>query len=435
MKTALKLLFIMVVLISCTQQNGLEKMNNIAEQFVKLTLKVGLYDEAVVDAYHGPEEWKPAEITDSAKAAYPKDEFLSSVDNLKSKLNSIKEDNLTNELKIRKRFLLKHLIALETKIKIIGNKKFKFDEESQLLYDAVAPHYSQEHFADVLNELDRLLPGQGDVAERFNKFRNQFIIKPELLDTVFTTAINEARKRTLKNIPLPPNENFVVGYVTGKPWGAYNWYKGNSFSLIEVNTDLPVYIDRAIDLACHEGYPGHHVYNTLLEENLLKKKGWVEFYIYPLFSPTSLIAEGSANFGIEVAFPGAERLKFEKSVLFPLAKLDSSKAELYYKALELYNKLNFARNEAARKYYDGKFSKDELKAWLVKYCLYTPERADKSIDFIDFYGSYVINYNYGLELCRNYINRNGGTSDNSAKRWHLFKQLISEPHTASDLVE
>jgi hypothetical protein len=53
-----------------------------------------------------------------------------------------------------------------------------------------------------------------------------------------------------------------------------------------------------VDLGCHEGYPGHHVLNALLEEKLTKGKGWVEFSVYPLFSPQSLIAEGSANYGI-----------------------------------------------------------------------------------------------------------------------------------------
>ena len=50
----------------------------------------------------------------------------------------------------------------------------------------------------------------------------------------------------------------------------YNWYKGNLRSVIQVNTDLPLAVDRAIDLACHEGYPGHHVYNALLEQRLVK---------------------------------------------------------------------------------------------------------------------------------------------------------------------
>ncbi len=168
-----------------------------------------------------------------------------------------------------------------------------------------------------LSKLDKLLPGSGDVSKRINDFKNNFIIPKEKLDTVFSAAIEECRKRTLQHMQLPSNENFKVEYVTNKPWGGYNWYKGNSYSVIQVNTDLPSYIDRAVDLASHEGYPGHHVYNTLLEKNLYRQKGWVEFCVYALFSPQSLIAEGSANFGIEVAFPGDSRIKFEKEVLFP----------------------------------------------------------------------------------------------------------------------
>ena len=112
---------------------------------------------------------------------------------------------------------------------------------------------------------------------------------------------------------LPP-EHFTVEYVTNKSWSGYNWYQGGFRSLIQVNTDLPIYIDRAVDLACHEGYPGHHVYNALLEQHLVKARGWLEFSVYPLFSPQSLIAEGTANYGIEVAFPGRDRIAFEQEV-------------------------------------------------------------------------------------------------------------------------
>ena len=31
--------------------------------------------------------------------------------------------------------------------------------------------------------------------------------------------------------------------MTNKPWGGYDWYKGNFHSVIQVNTDLPIYID------------------------------------------------------------------------------------------------------------------------------------------------------------------------------------------------
>ena len=89
-----------------------------------------------------------------------------------------------------------------------------------------------------------------------------------------------------------------------------------------MNLDFPVPLDRAIDLACHEGYPGHHVYNALLEQALVHDRGWVEISMYPLFSPQSLIAEGSANYGIDMAFPSAERTAFERDSLFPLAGLE-----------------------------------------------------------------------------------------------------------------
>ena len=62
----------------------------------------------------------------------------------------------------------------------------------------------------------------------------------------------------------------------------------------------------------------------------MRDRGWVEFTVYPLFSPQSLIAEGTANFGIEVAFPGDERVAFEREVLFPLAGLDPARADDYY---------------------------------------------------------------------------------------------------------
>jgi len=150
-------------------------------------------------------------------------------------------------------------------------------------------------------------------------------------------------------------------------------------------------------LACHEGYPGHHVFNALLEQNLVNGKGWKEFSVYPLFSPQSLIAEGSANYGINVAFPGAERIKFEKEVLFPLAGIDPNKAEQYYEIQELRAKLDYAGNEAARKYLNKEISREEAAKWLEKYLLYEPDRALQRTRFFDQYRSYVIILKYKAE--------------------------------------
>jgi hypothetical protein len=254
------------------------------------------------------------------------------------------------------------------------------------------------------------------------------VIPREKLDAVFTRAVADARARTLEHIALPDGESFTVEYVNDKSWSGYNWYQGGYRSLIQVNTDLPIFIDRAIDLACHEGYPGHHVYNSLLEKNLVRDRGWIEFSVYALFSPQSMIAEGSANYGIDLAFPGDERAAYEARALFPLAGLDGSGAAQYYAAFALFSKLAYAGNEAARGYLDGVFTADDAVEWLVTYALMSPERARQRVRFFDQYRSYVINYNLGRDLVAAYVERAGG------ERWAVFADLLSSPRLPSALV-
>ena len=200
-----------------------------------------------------------------------------------------------------------------------------------------------------------------------------------------------------------------------------------------MNTELPIYIDRAIDLACHEGYPGHHVYNVLLEKNLVRDRGWPEFSVYPLFSPQSLIAEGTANFGIEVAFPRAERAAFEEKVLFPAAGLDPSQASRYYEVLGLVDRLSYAGNEAARRYLNGEIDVKAAADWLEKYGLYSRPRAEQRLRFMDQYRSYVINYNLGKDMVAAYVAARGGTLNDSSRRWKVFEELISSPRLPSGL--
>ena len=409
-------------------------MDKIAEGYVKLVLNAGLQDPDFVDAYYGPKEWIPKRDSSVIGDSATIQNLYSDTDKLLDSLESLRNERASDIQVLRYKYLYKQLLAVKTKLFMIAGGKLSFDEETKALYDAEAPHFNNEHFQKILDQLDKILPGKGnDIEKRLEEFRKQFIIPKDKLPDVFDAAIKEARRRTLEHIKLPKNESFKVEYVTNKPWGAYNWYKGNSFSVIQVNTDLPIYIDHAIDIACHEGYPGHHVYNTLIEAHLYKDLGWVEFSVYALFSPQSLIAEGTANYGIEVAFPGRSRLTFEKNVLFRLAGLHPSDADKYYEVLKLTKKLDYATNEAARNYLDGKWTKKETKNWLVKYSLKTPADAEKTINFIEKYRSYVINYNLGKDIVANYIDRVGGVPENPELRWKIFKHILTTPQTASNL--
>src|SRR5438046_3106291 len=402
-------------------------VNEIAEAYVKLVLAMGEDDADYVDAYYGPPEWKKP-----SEKKKPLDAIALEATQLRDQLAkiSIPADEME---RLRRAYLTKQLSALQARVRILKGEHLKFDEESQALYDAVAPKFSDSHFQEILAKLEPKLPGEGPLLQRYENWRRAFVIPKDKLDKVFQLAIKACRERTAAHIEVPPSENFSVEYVTDKPWGGYNWYKGNYRSVIQVNTDLPVYIDRAIDLAAHEGYPGHHVYNALLEKNLVRDRGWVEFSIYPLFSPQSLIAEGTANFGREVVFTKPERLEFARTVLFPAAGIDPSRAEEFYAVQDLVKELNYGTNEAARRYVNGEIDANAAATWLQKYALMDEKRAKQSARFIEKYRSYVINYNLGEDMVRSYIEKRGGTEQQPEKRWHEFEQLLASPRLPSDI--
>jgi len=396
-----------------------------AREYLLLELGMGQHDPDHVDAYFGPQELE----IQAVQAALSLDDIRSRSAGLAEGLGEFAESATPEEL-TRIDGMLARLRALDTRIDIAQGIFLPFDEEAERLFGARPPEFDDEYFASILAEFDALLPGEGSLAERVDAYRRQFEIPPDKLDAVTVAAIAECRRRTLEHIALPTGETFTLAYVTDKPWGAYNWYQGNARSLIEVNTDLPTRISAAVGRGCHEGYPGHHVYNALIERALVQDRGWLEFSLYPLFSPQSLIAEGTANYGRELVFPGDERILFEKSVLFPLAGLDATEADRYYALNKLSDKLAYVSNEAARDYLNGDKSREETIQWLVDFGVTSPERAAQSVDFYDKYRSYVINYNFGADLVRGYVERGGSDTDS---RWSRFEELLTTPVLPADL--
>jgi hypothetical protein len=405
-------------------------MDSFGERYVRLVLAMGQHDADYVDAYYGPAAWKK----DVDEQRLPLAEIQVRAAALARDIQAHAPAAGGGELDVlRHTYLSRQLEALRARAAMLAGTKMTFDEESRALYDSVAPRHTEAEFDKVLEELEARLPGKGSLLERYEAFRGRFVIPRERLDATFKAAIDGCRARTVEEIVLPPGESFTVEYVTGKSWSGYNWYQGNYRSLIQVNTDLPIYADRAIDLACHEGYPGHHVYNVLLEKNLVRDRGWMEFSVYPLFSPQSLIAEGTANFGIDVAFPRAERLEFERRVIFPAAGLDPEGVTQYYDVLALVDRLSYAGNEAARRYINAEIDAGAAANWLVKYGLYSAARAAQRVRFIDQYRSYVINYNLGKDMVARHVESRGGTAANPERRWAEFERLLSSPRLPSGL--
>lgn len=426
------MLALLLVCAACVQKPApqsaapADPLDDIARQYVMLSLEIGTQEDGYIDAYYGPAEWKKA----AEAAPRPLVDLALAIDALDASLAAIDVADREALVQRRVKFLRAQLNAARTRVRMLRGEKLSFRQESLGLFGATPQIKPLESYEPVLAEIEALLPGSGTLAERVDGFQERFVIPADRLKPVFERAIAECRARTAAHIPLPEGESFRMEFVTGKPWSGYNFYQGKLASLIQINTDLPIRISRAVDLGCHEGYPGHHALNYLLEQRLMRARGWMEYSVYPLYSPQSLIAEGSANYGIDLAFPGEEKLAFEVRELYPLAGLATTDAARLAQLQKALAGLRGSRFTIAQMYLDGQIDRARAIALTQKYQLMSEARARQSIGFTDTYRSYVINYGLGQDMVQDFVEAAG---PDTQARWTAMERVISEPTLPADL--
>ena len=422
------LIGITAILAACqttTPARPTDSLDRIARDYVLLSLTIGEKEEGYIDAYYGPIGLQARAKIDAANFALP--ELAKQTALLSARVAALRPVEINAR---RAAFLAAQLTAARTRLRMMAGEKLSFAEEAKGLFGVTPAIMPLASYDPILARIETLVPGPGPLSSRVDAFQDRFTIPAARLKPVFDAAIAECKARTLRHIALPKGERFDMAFVTGKSWSGYNYYLGASTSRIEINTDLPIRIGRAVDLGCHEGYPGHHVLNALLEERLVKGKRWIEFSVYPLYSPQSLIAEGSANFGIDLAFPGPERLAYETRVLYPLAGIPTADASRYAGLQDAMKALAGARFTIARDYLEGRIDEAAAVRLTQRYQLVSEARAKQSIAFTKQYRSYVINYGLGQEMVRADVERAGPSQE---ARWKRMEQLLSEPTLPSDL--
>ena len=396
--------------------SGKSPLDALAERYVRLALMVGLYNEDYIDAYFGPSEWKPAPISVNT-TAFPYEKFRSEATALIDEMTTLEQAAANLSQQRRWRFLNEQIKSMAAMIDILGGRKMTFDEESEALYGTVAPHHDSRYYDNILKNLDTLVPGTGDIHERMTRFRNRFLIPGDTIGAIMKTAIADCRELTRKHIQLPGEESFTVELVTDQPWTAYNLYKGDFVSLIQINTSDEIRLADIITLAAHEGYPGHHVQNVLQEGIFYRDNGWVEFCVQPLLSPINMIMEGAANFAEKILFPVGEWAAYMIDVICPLVGIEPSDIDTYYSLIQAGKARQFAEIDGARQYLDGHWSREETIRWLMHYLFMSRNEAGNSVEFYDRYRAYIINYSVGESLVEDYIESHGGTSDHPQRRW------------------
>lgn len=395
------------LLAGCDRRESKQFRQDAVRQYIRLSVALGEHDPNSLDYYYGPPEW----VSD-IRAQTPK-------------LSEIKQASLDllTKLTPQQEFLGSQLRAMAMRVDLLRGVRPSFEEEASALFGLNSvPEPNRARMEEVRKEIGKLLPGSGPLAERYAAFDRQFIIPEQKIPAVIARAVQGCREKTLANLRLPQGEGVKIEYVGDRPWNAYSRYLGKYQSLIQVNADFAMTVDRALQLACHEGYPGHHAYNSMQDLQLVQGEGRTELLVQPVFSPQSLVSEALATYAVEVAFPPEERLAFERNVLLPAAGLEKKglgeKIDRYLQVNRLVEQLDEEQPPIARDYLNGTLEWARADSALEDRALMAHTEA--TLKYLNEFRTYMLTYTVGTDMARKCLDHEAGAS-----RWKKYEQLIT----------
>jgi hypothetical protein len=352
-----------------------EALERSARRFVRLGLALRQIAPEEIDGYFGPPPSEAPGDTSAPRLATLDGEIGQLIEALRALPASARRDRLL--------FRAQGLRALVGLIERPGS--MPFEEEQRRLYGIATPPLDQAAFERARDELDRLLPGKGSLGQRVEAYRRSLIVPEASRPALFARALEECRRRTLRHWPLPVAERLDVEWTDGVD-AAWHGYHGKYRSTLRVNPQAVAFIGSIVDVACHEGYPGHHVQFVLAEAGGLH----VEDRLVLLRSPGSALREGAAEYGVSLVFPPDARLAFERDVLFPMAGLPTAEVDRSERVRQLSYALAPAALPILRAYRDGRVEADAAADSLERDALIASPRA--LIAFVDALGAYSAGY-------------------------------------------
>lgn len=384
-----------------------------AEAYVRIVLALGERDRDSLDFYAGPPEWQ-REVR-AANAPLPA--VRQSALDLRAAI--ARDDGSETPDGGRRRFLLRQLDAVVARVDVLAGAGWSFARESRELFGVdVPPLPPSADLVGIRGELDRRLPGVGPLGRRFAEYERRFVVAPSRLDAVMTRALELCRRATRAQISLPDGEGVRVEYGARMPWSAFTTYEGRAQSRIRVRAGVGLTVDGALQLACHEAYPGHHTIDTLIDATFPDR---VELSVVPLFSPFAFATEAAASYAPALAFTPDERLRVERDELFPLAGIDPALAADSLATARLVEALRPVEGAIAQRFVDGDLEFARAAAALEDEAL-VPS-ADATLKFLNEFRSYGVTYTLGRDRVASAIEA-AGAGGGPDDRWRAYQAWI-----------
>ena len=432
---AYKILTCLLLVVSTVSCDFREEIDILAEDYVEAVFYLNKLSEGELDSYFGSLEFE----IDSTKSI---DELGSLVRELEGQLASITDpinvdriSHLSIDLKHLKNLLYfieypEGLTFAEEASLLYGLKLDELEDSTRLSDDGRIEFIErpktdlEKRTEEVVGSLEELLPGQGSLPFRIADFQSKFIVPIEKREEVFIKALSLCKDATEKFWEISEESSLQLDWTRDvtMPW---HTFLGNGQSVIQINPLYMGYIGSMIDVACHEGFPGHHIQLSIKEEVAVdRKRNYPERQIVLLRSPLSALLEGAADFAVELAFPPNKRLEVEKEILFPMAGLDPASAEKYLRIHRLVRELAPATIPTLQAFADEELPKIAASVRLENEFLVSSPMA--LLDHVETFSAYSVGYTLAYQQIKKYISAN---SSSEADEWAVLKNVISDSDT------
>jgi hypothetical protein len=381
-----------------------------AVRYLRLGLRLGRHVDGIVDSYCGPPELAAAV---AAEEPLEPRALVSAAETLLDELDD--------------GWLRDQVAGLRAYAGVLAGESGSYADEVEACYGVRPTHTDEAVFSAAHERLEELLPGDGTLAERYERWRNTTMVPAELIEPTLAAVIEEARAQTRGVVELPEGEGVFVEIVRDEAWLAFCLYLGDLRSRISVNVDLPMSAFELLRLAIHETYPGHHAERCSKEHLLVRGRGLLEEALVMVPAPQSLVSEGIAEVAPLLLFEGESGAALV-AVVREAAGIDLDLEHTL--AVERAGEPcrgGWAEVNAALMLHDDGASEAEVAAYIERWGLSTPEQAAHVIRFLTepTSRSYVITYPAGRELCRSYV----------AGEPERFRHLLTEQVRVGDLLD
>lgn len=414
------LTLVVLTFAGCRRTSQAASLDDAARRFVRLAVALGERDTDSLDFYAGPVEL----VADLRRNPPPLAAIKGDAAILAADLSS--ESGVSNATDSdRLRTMLADLAAIQARVDLLTGARLPYRTESVRFFGVAPEGLDSRRMEETRSSVAALVGQDGRLVDRFAAFSKRFIVARERFSSVLDAALQACRQQTLAHLTLPQDERVAIAFVDDRPWSAFSRYLGNHQTMIQVNTDYQFTVDQLLQLACHEGYPGHHTRSVLMASVPDAARSWPERWVQLTFSPGSLVSEASAMAAVDVAFSLEERARIEREQLLPLAHLDAHDVERHVAVERLVGQLQVIQADIARRYIDGELEFARAVSELEELALVP--HAEAVIKYVNQYRSYVTTYTTGHAVFAARIAACAGAQPTDVARWRCFRELMLKP--------